>query len=94
MTEKSPVNWDQIDFKPAFRSPFLGRKAVHHQRHDLLPWPTLLPVLVGWFPDLMKTPVWGKVNVAYVFALAVRDGLGGGVYLRPQRPPRGTRRRT
>lgn len=29
-----------------------------------------LPVLVGFFPDLMKTPVLGKVNVAYLFALS------------------------
>lgn len=29
-----------------------------------------LPILVGWWPDLMKKEVWGKVNVAYVFALS------------------------
>lgn len=29
-----------------------------------------LPVLVGFFPDLMKTQVWGKVNLAYLFALS------------------------
>jgi uncharacterized membrane protein (DUF485 family) len=28
-----------------------------------------LPVLVGYFPKLMETPVVGKINVAYVFAL-------------------------
>ena len=28
-----------------------------------------LPVLVGWFPDLMKTKV-GSVNIAYLFALS------------------------
>jgi uncharacterized membrane protein (DUF485 family) len=29
-----------------------------------------LPVLVGFCPELMKTPVWGKVNWAYLFALS------------------------
>ena len=29
-----------------------------------------LLVLVGWFPDLMKKQVLGKINVAYLFALS------------------------
>jgi uncharacterized membrane protein (DUF485 family) len=29
-----------------------------------------LPVLVGWFPRLMETEVWGSVNLAYAFALS------------------------
>ncbi len=29
-----------------------------------------LPVLVGFQPELMKTAVWGKVNIAYLFALS------------------------
>ena len=29
-----------------------------------------LLVLVGWWPDLMKKPVLGPVNVAYLFALS------------------------
>lgn len=29
-----------------------------------------LPVLVGWFPELMKRPVIGPVNIAYLFALS------------------------
>ncbi len=29
-----------------------------------------LPVLVGFCPEMMKTPVLGKVNVAYLFALS------------------------
>ncbi|MBL9181225.1 MAG: DUF485 domain-containing protein [Verrucomicrobiaceae bacterium] len=71
MTEKSPVNWDQIEAKPAFRS-LLGRKAkfIISATIFFLAYYLSLPVLVGWFPDLMKTPVWGKVNVAYVFALS------------------------
>lgn len=29
-----------------------------------------LPVLVGYFPELMKKPVWGQINGAYLFALS------------------------
>ena len=29
-----------------------------------------LLVLVGWFPDLMKKPVIGPINLAYLFALS------------------------
>ena len=29
-----------------------------------------LPISVGWFPEFMKTEVWGKVNIAYLFALS------------------------
>lgn len=71
MNDQSPVNWDQIEAKPAFRS-LLSRKAkfIISATIFFLTYYLSLPVLVGWFPDLMKTPVWGKVNVAYVFALS------------------------
>jgi uncharacterized membrane protein (DUF485 family) len=29
-----------------------------------------LPVLVGYAPHFMSTPVWGPVNIAYLFALS------------------------
>ena len=29
-----------------------------------------LPVLVGYAPELMSKPVWGPVNIAYLFALS------------------------
>ena len=29
-----------------------------------------LPILVGWWPDLMKREVLGHINLAYVFALS------------------------
>ena len=29
-----------------------------------------LPVGAGWFPELMQKEVWGRVNVAYLFALS------------------------
>ena len=29
-----------------------------------------LPVLVGYWPEAMKKPVWGKMNWAYLFAFS------------------------
>jgi len=29
-----------------------------------------LPVAAGWFPDFMRKEIWGRVNVAYLFALS------------------------
>jgi uncharacterized membrane protein (DUF485 family) len=29
-----------------------------------------LPILVGYAPELMSKPVWGPVNIAYLFALS------------------------
>ena len=73
MTEKSPspVNWEAIEAKPAFRQ-LLLRKArfIIPATIFFLIYYLALPVLVGYFPDLMKKRVWGEVNIAYVFALS------------------------
>ena len=29
-----------------------------------------LPILVGYYPEMMNRPVWGPVNIAYLFALS------------------------
>ena len=29
-----------------------------------------LPIAAGWFPELMRKEIWGRVNVAYLFALS------------------------
>jgi uncharacterized membrane protein (DUF485 family) len=71
MTEKSNVNWAEIEAKPAFRS-LLGRKAkfIVIATVFFMIYYLALPILVGYWPDLMKKQVWGKVNIAYVFALS------------------------
>ena len=71
MTEKSNVNWAEIEAKPAFRS-LLARKAKFIVTATIffLAYYLALPILVGYWPDLMKKQVWGKVNIAYVFALS------------------------
>ncbi|MBV6501125.1 MAG: hypothetical protein CJBNEKGG_03621 [Prosthecobacter sp.] len=71
MSEKSPVNWDELEAKPEFRS-LLGRKArfIVSATIFFMSYYLALPILVGYFPDLMKKQVLGKVNIAYVFALS------------------------
>lgn len=46
-----------------------------------------LPVLVGFFPEVMKKPVLGKVNWAYLFALSqfVMTWVICGMYVRAAR---------
>jgi uncharacterized membrane protein (DUF485 family) len=43
-----------------------------------------LPVLVGYFPEVMKQPVIGKVNWAYLFALSqfIMAWIMAGLYVR------------
>ncbi|MBE7494779.1 MAG: DUF485 domain-containing protein [Verrucomicrobiaceae bacterium] len=71
MTEKSPVNWAQIEAKPAFQA-LLGRKArfIISSTLFFVAYYFALPVLVGYFPDLMKKEVLGRLNLAYLFALS------------------------
>lgn len=72
MTENSPnVDWAALEAKPEFRA-LLARKAkfIVTATVFFLLYYLALPVLVGYMPELMKTKVWGEVNVAYLFALS------------------------
>lgn len=71
MSEKSPVNWEQLEAKPEFRSMMARKKAfIIPATIFFLIYYLALPILVGYWPDLMKQKVWGEVNIAYVFALS------------------------
>lgn len=71
MSEKPSVNWAEIEAQPAF-SALLARKSrfIISATIFFLIYYLALPVLVGYWPDLMKRKVWGEVNIAYVFALS------------------------
>lgn len=71
MSEKSPVNWAALEAKPEFRA-LLARKSrfIIPATIFFLIYYLALPILVGYYPELMKKKVWGEVNVAYVFALS------------------------
>jgi uncharacterized membrane protein (DUF485 family) len=71
MTEKTPVDWTALEAKPEFRA-LLARKArfIIPASVFFMIYYLALPILVGYWPELMKKKVWGEVNVAYLFALS------------------------
>jgi uncharacterized membrane protein (DUF485 family) len=68
--ERGNVNWDAIADDIDFKN-LLAAKArfVLPVTIFFLVYYFALPILVGWFPNLMKTPI-GSVNLAYLFALS------------------------
>lgn len=63
--------WDELAAKPAFhallasKSRFLWSASIFFVIYYFA-----LLVLVGWFPEMMKKQVFGKINIAYIFALS------------------------
>jgi uncharacterized membrane protein (DUF485 family) len=64
-------DWDRLAAAPEFR------RLIREKRRFILPATLFfivyyfsLPVLVGYFPDLMKRKVLGPLNLAYLFALS------------------------
>jgi uncharacterized membrane protein (DUF485 family) len=67
----TPKDWDEVANDPEFRS------LLRNKRRFIVPatiffvvYYLSLPVSVGFFPDLMRRPVWGPVTLAFVFALS------------------------
>ena len=68
--ERGNINWDAIAADPDFKKLLASKIGfILPMTIFFLVYYFALPVLVGWFPDLMKTKV-GSVNVAYLFALS------------------------
>jgi len=70
--ESTPSHvWDQIAAKPAFQS-LVATKARFLWAASIffIIYYFALPILNGWFPELMKKEVIGRVNIAYLFALS------------------------
>ncbi len=64
-------DWARLEGDPEFR------ELVEAKRRFIIPatiffmaYYFALPVLVGYWPELMATPVIGRINVAYLFALS------------------------
>ena len=68
---KPPVNWEEIEAQPAFRE-LLAKKNrfIIASTIFFMVYYFALLVLEGWFPDVMKKQILGKLNVAYLFALS------------------------
>ena len=66
----SGIDWDQIAATTV--SAVARRQATFHCARDLffVVYYFALPVLVGWVPQLMSLPVFGPINIAYLFALS------------------------
>jgi uncharacterized membrane protein (DUF485 family) len=67
----NPPDWNKIAADPGFH------ELKRAKRRFLIPasifflvYYLALPVLVGFCPETMKKPVWGKVNWAYLFAIS------------------------
>lgn len=77
-------DWNGIAAMPEFRA-LLARKArfIVAGTVFFLAYYFALPVLVGWFPELMKREI-GPVNLAYVFALSqfVMAWIVAGIYVK------------
>jgi uncharacterized membrane protein (DUF485 family) len=69
--EADMAKWDAIEADAYFKK-LLAAKArfILPASIFFVVYYFTLPVLVGWWPDLMKKEVWGKVNIAYLFALS------------------------
>jgi len=66
-----PFPWDAIAADPGFAElKRAKRRFIIPGTLFFLLYYMSLPILVGFFPAAMKTPVWGKVNWAYAFALS------------------------
>lgn len=71
MTQPTRANWDALAGSPQFAA------LLRQKRRFIVPATVFflvyyfsLPVLVGYFPELMKRRVIGAVNIAYIFALS------------------------
>ena len=67
----TPEDWQRIEGEPEFRN------LVAQKRRFIIPATIFfviyyfsLPILVGYYPDLMSKKVAGSVSLAYLFALS------------------------
>jgi uncharacterized membrane protein (DUF485 family) len=64
------ADWDAIAAAPEFKALLISKAAfIVPATIFFLVYYFALPLLVGWFPDFMKTKI-GSVNLAYLFALS------------------------
>jgi len=83
-----PYDWAAIARDPAFAElKAAKRRFIIPATIFFLVYYMTLPVLVGFFPAVMKAPVIGKVNWAYLYALSqfVMTWVLCGMYVRTAR---------
>ena len=63
--------WDAIEADPDFKKLLAAKlRFIIPATIFFVAYYFTLPILVGWWPELMKKEVLGKVNLAYLFALS------------------------
>ena len=71
MANPTQPDWEALAKLPAFHDLLAAkRRFIVLATICFLIYYIALPVLIGYFPDLMKRPLVGKVNGAYVFAFS------------------------
>ncbi len=73
--DRADADWDAIAADPDFKQLLVSKmRFILPATLFLVVYYFTLPILVGWFPDLMKTKV-GSVNLAYLFAQGAFWGI-------------------
>ncbi len=63
--------WNRIAQLPQYKALLRSKKAfIVPASIFFIIYYFALPILVGWWPELMKKPILGPVNAAYLFALS------------------------
>src|SRR4051794_5570851 len=66
-----PTDWDVVDANPEFRALLRAKKRfIIPATVAFIVYYFALPILVGYAPEFMATPIIGPVNIAYLFALS------------------------
>lgn len=71
MPDKSRSDWDVVASQPEFRQLMKAKaRFIVPATIFFVVYYFALPILVGYAPEMMATPVFGPVNIAYLFALS------------------------
>ena len=66
-----PTDWDVVAANPEFKALMRAKKRfIVPATIFFIAYYFALPISVGYAPDFMATPVFGPVNIAYLFALS------------------------
>src|SRR5512140_186636 len=66
-----PTDWDVVAANPEFKALMRAkRRFIVPATIAFIVYYFALPILVGYAPAFMATPVIGPVNIAYLFALS------------------------
>jgi uncharacterized membrane protein (DUF485 family) len=71
MNQPHNTVWSRIGQSPRYQELLRSKRAfIFPASIFFIAYYFALPILVGWWPELMKKPVIGPVNIAYLFALS------------------------